>query len=200
MLSLDLHVSPHSPKQFQCHGIAPNGTDWNLMGDFAIVEGGRVQYNFSIRYVARFPTQHFSGQLDDHGTTLSGSWGFDDKPFTFVFKRLPSEIMRFYPTPTELAENKARALWYFATSAVHAQVQRDLGSWKWLRERWCRGERYIELTVRREYYQLTPEETADLARCHRTMTSEEAGLYQTFRDLRERAIPIHTYVPCFVPL
>ncbi|TBU25684.1 hypothetical protein BD311DRAFT_492317 [Dichomitus squalens] len=196
MFSLDLHVCPNNPKQFQCNGIAPNGTDWSLTGDYTIMEGGVVQYNFSVRYVARFATQHFSGRLDDHGSTLSGTWGFDDKPFVFYFKRLPSELMRFYPSPAELASNKARALWHFATSAIHAQVQRDMGSWNWLQERWQRGKRYVELTVRREFYQLTSEETADLARCHRIMTPEEAGLYQIFRDLRERAIPMHTLIHC----
>ncbi|KAI1785580.1 hypothetical protein LXA43DRAFT_1037408 [Ganoderma leucocontextum] len=198
MLSLDLHVSSTDAKQFYCKGIAPNGTDWNLTGEYAISEEGKVQYTFSITYVARFPTQNFAGELDESGATFSGSWGYGDKPFTFIFKRLSSEIMRFYPTPTELAENKARALWRFAIAATAAQACRKMGSWSWLRQRWQTGQRYAELVIRRDISPLAAEETVDLARCQRSMTPEEARLYQIFRDLRQRSIPVHWEIYCDV--
>ena len=195
MFALDLHVSSTNPTEFYCKGIAPNGTDWNLTGQCSISEEGKVQYSFSITYVARFPTQNFCGELDESGATLSGTWGhYDLKPFTFVFKRLSSEIMRFYPSPTELAENRARALWRFAISVTIAQTCRKMGSWAWLRRRWQTGQRYAELVIRRDISPLNDEESAELARCQRSMTPEEARLYQIFRDLRQRSIPVHWYV------
>ena len=200
MIALDLHVSSTNAKEFYCKGIAPNGTDWNLSGQHSVSEEGKVQYGFSITYVARFPTQSFCGELDESGTTLSGSWGHRDKPFPFIFKRLSSEVMRFYPTPTELAENKARALWRFAISATIAQACRKMGSWAWLRKRWQTGQRYAELVIRKDIAPLNAEEVADLARCQRTMSPEEARLYQIFRDLRQRSIPIHWRVVLFSPV
>ena len=197
MLSLDIHASPTNPKQFQCKGAVPNGTNWELTGEQTVSQDGKVQYSFSIKYAARFSTQNFCGELDENQTTLSGSWGFDDKPFTFVFKRLSSDVMRFYPSPKELAANKARALWQFATSAVLAQVRLKMRSWASLKERWQTGQRYIELIISRETRELTAEETAALAKCQRSMTPEETRLYQIFRDMRERSIPVHLYVLAF---
>ena len=195
MVALDLHASATDSKGFYCKGIAPNGTDWNLTGQRAISEDGTAQYTFSISYGARFDTQFFSGELDEIGTTLSGSWGFDEsRPFTCVFKRLSSEVMRFYPSPAELEANKPRALWRFAISATIAQACWKMGSWDWLRRRWQTGQRYAELVIRRTISPLTTEETTELSRCQRTMTPEEARLYQIFRDLRERSVPVHWYV------
>ena len=198
MIALDLHVSSANIKEFYCKGIASNGTNWNLTGRSDVLEDGKVQYTFIITYVARFPAQHFFAQLDESGTTLSGVWGSEDeKPYTFIFKRLSSEVMRFYPTPTQLAENKARAMWYFAISATVADVRRKMGSWDWLRQRWQTGQRYAELVIRRTVSPLTADEITDLARCQRTMTPEEARLYQIFRDLRQRSIPVHWFVTIF---
>ncbi|TBU21891.1 hypothetical protein BD311DRAFT_869699 [Dichomitus squalens] len=196
MLSLDIDVSPSNPKRFQCKGTAPNGTNWELTGEQEISQDGTMQYSFSIKYAARFSTQNFCGELDETGTMLSGSWGYNDKPFTFMLKRLPSDLMRFYPSPKELAENKAQALWRFVTSAVRAQVQLKMRSWTSLRERWQTGQRYIELIMSRETRELTPGETVDLAMCQRSMTPEEARLYQIFRDMRERSIPVHFLIWC----
>ncbi|PIL29961.1 hypothetical protein GSI_07872 [Ganoderma sinense ZZ0214-1] len=199
MVALDLHVSTTDTKEFYCKGIAPNGTDWSLSGQCAVSEDGKTQYNFTISFAARFDTQFFSGQLDESGTALSGSWGFDDsKPFAFIFKRLSSEVMRFYPTPSELAANKPRALWRFAISATIAQACGKMGSWEWLRKRWQTGQRYAELVIRKTISPLTAEETTELSSCQRSMTPEEARLYQIFRDLRERSIPVHWVIYCDV--
>ena len=197
MISLDIHVSSMNPQQFHSQGIAPNGTDWSLVGAYAVAEDGNVQYNFNITYASRFSPQIFSGRLDESGTTLTGSWGFSDTPFSFMFKRLSSEAMRFYPTPTELVENKPRALWRFAISVVRSQLRQSMCSWSHLRERWQTGQRYAELTIRSDISQLAPPEVAKLARYRRVMTPAEARLYRIFRDLRERSIPIHWHVAVF---
>ena len=195
MLSLNIHASPTNPKQFQCKGAVPNGTNWELTGEQTVSQDGKVQYSFSIKYAARFSTQNFCGELDENQTTLSGSWGFDDKPFTFVFKRLSSDVMRFYPSPKELAKTKAPALWRFAISAILAQVRLKMQPWMWLQGRWKTGQRYAELSINLETRSLKPKETRALAMCLRSMTPEEARLYKTFTDMRRRSIPIYLYVP-----
>ncbi|KAI1785577.1 hypothetical protein LXA43DRAFT_899476 [Ganoderma leucocontextum] len=202
MISLDLHVSPADPKKFHCKGIAHNGTDWNLKGEYIGSKNGDVHYTFSIVYGARFPTQFFSGILDKSRMTLSGSWCRGDWPidlkFLFVFKRVSSEVMRFYPTPAEFAKNKRpRALWHFAISAViHTQVRQNVG-WSWLQKRWQTGQRYAELVTRQEISKLTREETIELAGCLRAMTPEEARFFFVLRDLRQRSITIHWHVSVF---
>ena len=196
MLSLDLHASPDDPKCFKCKGVAPNGTDWDLAGGYTVSDGGEVSYTFKIVYVARYyAPQEFSGKLDKSGTTLSGLWtgqgGDSDKPSLFLFKRLSPEVMRFYPTPTELAASKPRALWLFAISTVLDQVSRRRNSWRWLQKRWETGQRYAQLIMHRETSILSPEEVTDLASCQRAMTWQQARLFNIFIDFCERTIPIH---------
>ena len=191
MLSLTLLTSLTNSNQFHCKGRAPDGTVWSLTGQYVASRGGQVHYMFNITYVARFPALHFSAQLDESETTLYGEWGSEDsKPYTgiFIFKRLSPEVMRFYPTPIQLVENKARAMWYFAISATVADVRRKTDPWAWLRKRWQTGQRYTALVTRQTVSPLTAEEVTDLAMCQCTLTPEETHLYQIFRDVRKQYV------------
>ncbi|PIL29978.1 hypothetical protein GSI_07889 [Ganoderma sinense ZZ0214-1] len=203
MFSLDLHVAPDDWKHFQGTGTAADGTNWNLTGEYAVLKSSKrtVSYTFTITYAAHYPAQHFSAELDRNGTTLSGSWGYRDKPFPFMFKRLSPEVMRFYPTPAELAANKPRALWQFAIRAILDQLARKRGSWRWLKKRWETGQRYAKLTMRRDEsdsgtsnVKLTAEEVVELAGCQRAMTTDEARLFNIFIDLCKRSVPVHWHV------
>ena len=81
MLALNLQVSSANPKQFQDSGIAANGTDWTLSGEYMVdPEGGKVTYAFTITYKARWITESFRGELKDTGTELSGTYGYGAKP------------------------------------------------------------------------------------------------------------------------
>ena len=197
MISLDLHASPSDDTRFQSTGSAPNGTIWNLTGQYVIFEEHEAHYMFTIAYTDGRKSQCFSAELDEGGTTLSGTWGYRHKPFPFVFKRLPSHLMCFYPTPTELVLNKPKALWRFAIHATRDQVSRKRASCWWLQQRWEIGQRYARLIMRRDSdpSQFTPEDVVELARCQRAMTSEEARLFNIFIAHCTRSVPIHWYVP-----
>ncbi|KAI0757704.1 hypothetical protein C8Q80DRAFT_1216217 [Daedaleopsis nitida] len=204
MIALELHASSAGPKQFQCTGNAANGTNWTVAGELSTdCASGKTVYVFTLTYAARFATQHFRGELDQDGTgALSGSWGFSsnasEQPFTFVFKRLSCENMRFWPSPPALAENKSRALWTFACAAVLSQVRFRMRSWKSLEDRWRTGQSYMGLIIKGEREQLTDEDVEELGRCRRNMTPPEVRLYQIFKDMRERSITVHFDVGCDV--
>lgn len=196
MLALNLQVSSANPKQFQDSGIAANGTDWTLSGEYMVdPEGGKVTYAFTITYKARWITESFRGELKDTGTELSGTYGYGAKPtsmeYSFVFKRLSCEVMRFWPSPKELTENKNRALWRFAYHSVLAETRRRMGSWGVLRERWDNARRYVTLLHKRDTTGLSDDEDRHLADCRRNMTPEEARLSYIYLDLRKRSVPEH---------
>ncbi|PIL29979.1 hypothetical protein GSI_07890 [Ganoderma sinense ZZ0214-1] len=185
MISLDLHAdSQAKSKSFQSKGLAPDGSDWKLTGEYALSDNGQVHYTFSIAYVN--DTQHFTGQLDESGTTLSGSWRRSGHvAFSFLFKRLSPDLMRVYPTPTELAANRPRALWLFAFSVIKDRRSRKKTSWKWFQTRWKTGQQYARLVMRsRETSPFTAEEANDLAKCHRDMTPKEARVFNIFIEGR----------------
>ena len=195
MVSLNLHASSSKRTRFQATGPAPNGTDWNLAGEYIVFEGHQAHYMFTITYADNRKPQYFSAELDEDGTTLSGSWGYRHKPFPFIFKRLPSNLMCFYPTPAELVLNRARALWRFAIYATRDQVSRKRTSCWWLQKRWEIGQRYARLVTRRDSEMLTAEEAAELASCQRAMAAEEACLFNIFIAHCDRSVPIHWHVP-----
>ncbi|KAM5542287.1 hypothetical protein V8D89_004160 [Ganoderma adspersum] len=182
MISLDLHVSSSNRKHFQSARTALNGTDWNLAGEYTIFEEHEAHYMFTITYTDHRKAQYFSAELDKGGTTLSGSWGYHHKPFPFIFKHLPSNVMCFYPTPAELTLSKPRVLWRFAIHATRDQVSQKRASFWWLQKRWEIGQRYARLVMWRnsEMVRLTPEEVAELSRCQCAMTWEEARLFNIF--------------------
>ncbi|RPD56321.1 hypothetical protein L226DRAFT_469232 [Lentinus tigrinus ALCF2SS1-7] len=204
MLALDLRVSSTNPKQFQDSGIAANGTYWTLTGEYNIdPESGKVTYTFAITYQARWSTESFRGELQPSGTELSGTLGYGAKPttmpFTFVFKRLSCDRMRFWPSPKEFAENKNRALWRFACRAVLDETRHRMSSWACLRERWDNTRRYVALLHKRSYTVtsvLTAAEQQQFSDCCRNMTPEEARLAYIYLDLRKRSIPQHFMIIC----
>ena len=199
-ISLDLHASPSNRNRFQSSGTAANGATWNLRGEYTIFEEHEAHYMFTITYADNRKSQCFSAELDEGGTTLSGSWGYRHKPFPFIFKRLPSNLMCFYPTPAELVLCKPKALWRFAIYATRDQVSRTKASCWWLQKRWELGQRYARLVMGRdsEKFQPSSEENAELARCQRSMTSEEARLFNIFIAHCNRSVPIHWHVPIFL--
>ncbi|RPD55866.1 hypothetical protein L227DRAFT_579346 [Lentinus tigrinus ALCF2SS1-6] len=204
MIALDLRPSSTDPKQFQDSGIAASGTYWTLAGEYNIdPEGGKVTYTFAITYKARWSTESFRGELQPSGTELSGTYGYGAKPTsmsnTFVFKRLSCDLMRFWPSPKELADNKNRALWRFACRAVLAETRRRMNSWGWLRERWDNARRYVTLLQKRYVADaLTADEEQQLANCRRNMTPEEARLSYISFELRKRSIAQHLMISCDV--
>ena len=204
MITIDLHASTTNTRGFESQGVAPNGTDWKLEGEYRILAEEKVDFTFKITYETRYTSQTFTGQLDASGTMLSGYWFHSDtdslratrQRFPFLFKQLAPEVVRFYPTPTELADNKPKALWRFAISAVRDQLYREKkGSWSWLLQRWKTGHLYAQLIMRMEASKLRPEEVVHLARCWRNMTPGQARLFNILIDICERSIPTHWCVP-----
>ncbi|RPD59328.1 hypothetical protein L226DRAFT_314748 [Lentinus tigrinus ALCF2SS1-7] len=199
MLSLDIHASSSDAKQFQAAGIATNGSNWVLSGEYKVDESGKVTYALTITYKA-LVTENLRGQLSSNCTMLSGTFAWGDNPQSFpnnfVLKRLSAEAMKYWPSPAEWTANKNRALWKFACNAVRDDVSRRLHSWTYLQQRWNTGKEYVRLRHKMDMSPLSAEEERALSECYRRNTPEEARLYQIFLDLRRRSVPDHFIVGC----
>ncbi|KAF8529736.1 hypothetical protein BU17DRAFT_79834 [Hysterangium stoloniferum] len=99
-----------------------------------------------------FQSEYFTGKFDASTETIQGRKALspDNMPtsWTFLLKRVPADIFRFYPLPKFLEDNQARALWQFAINAIRSQVRRQLWSWSFFKERRDSKKKFISLLVR----------------------------------------------------
>ncbi|PIL33864.1 hypothetical protein GSI_03570 [Ganoderma sinense ZZ0214-1] len=138
MMSFCFHASMDH-KTFEASAPCATGTDYNVLGEYTTKDDGTVEYLITQTYAARISKTYWTVTLADDGDTLSGKWGYekDDQPHTVIYKRIPPEVLIDRPHPREFAEDRARALWKFAVTAVRNQVRRKLFlfSWSYLKER-----------------------------------------------------------------
>ena len=192
MMSFCLHASVDH-KTCEASSLCATGTDYSILGGYTTKDDGTVEYTFTQTYVARIPKTCWTGTLTDDGETLSGKWGYEanDQVHTFVYKRIPPEVLIDRPHPKEFTENRVKALWKYALTAVRSQVRRRLFSWSYLKERRDVRKEYLDLLLKEMDDQLT---TADFARFsaldHRS-TFDDVRCFYVRRDYRQRADPVH---------
>ncbi|OSC97068.1 hypothetical protein PYCCODRAFT_1472108 [Trametes coccinea BRFM310] len=177
MLTLHVHATHTSSNgaQFEAKGTLANGTTYKLTRAKAIGEGEEAVYTFSMQYAARYWPKNFRGRLSDSGRELRGTWTCpgDSSRGTFLFRRLPPELMRFWPLPVnrDIAQKKARALWWFACLAVHGQLRQRTTSLPFLIERQEVRQRCLKFIRARDGQRMLDEnELQSLAHCFRSMT------------------------------
>lgn len=192
MVTFCFHASADSAS-YEASDTAAHGTAFTILGGYTKKEDGSIEYNFSRTYAARHRKTYFTGSLTEDGGTLAGRWGYDDdeKPYHFLFKRVPAETLIARPPPTEFEENKIRALWKYALTAVHNEVRRKMFSWSYLKERRDIRHEYLHL-VEREIDNVSTDDDLDrLALLNGTATCEEVRSFYVLKDYGQRSIPSH---------
>ncbi|KAI1785192.1 hypothetical protein LXA43DRAFT_1100597 [Ganoderma leucocontextum] len=178
-----------------CEARAPcaTGTDYNLLGDYTTKDDGTVEYTFTQTYLARISKTYWTGTLSDDGETFSGKWGYekDDQPDAFVYKRVPPEVLIDRPHPNEFTENRVKALWKYALTAVRNQVRRRLFSWSYLKERRDVRKEYLELLLKEMDDQLTDADMERFSVLDHRSTFDDVRCFYVLRDYRQRAVPVH---------
>ena len=153
MTSLTFQSVPDNPSALHGSGVDVDALLYTIEGQHSISDQGVTEVRFTVSYDSGDPTEYFVGHLDHNGA-LVGHQGYaedvseENHSCLFVFRNVPAEIMAWYPSPTELEQNKPRALWKFALEAVMMQIRRKGFSWKYFKERRDHRRRYIELSMR----------------------------------------------------
>ncbi|KAI0766852.1 hypothetical protein BD413DRAFT_141493 [Trametes elegans] len=192
ILSFCFHASADHGT-YETSDVAAHGTSYTMLGGYETKEDGSVEYNFSRTYSARLRKTYFTGVLSDDGETLSGTWGYStgEKPWAFIFKRIPPETLIARPPPSEFEENKIRALWKYALTAAHNEVRRKMFSWSYLKERRDIRVEYLELLERETDELTTAEDLERFAVLDRTATTEDVRCFYVLKDYRQRPVPSH---------
>lgn len=178
---------------YEASDTAAHGTAYTILGGYTKKEDGSVEYNFTRTYAARLKKMYFTGTLNEDGDTLAGSWGYEDdeKTYRFLFKRIPAETLISRPPPAEFEENKVRALWKYALTAVHNEVRRKMFSWSYLKERRDIRREYLQLVEREIDNMSTGDDLDRFAILDRTATCEEVRSFYVLKDYTQRPVPSH---------
>lgn len=190
IISFSFHASAdHS--SYEASDTAAHGATYTILGGYKMKEDGSVEYNFSRTYSARLKKTFFTGMLDEDAVTFSGSWGYaeDDKPFQFIFQRIPPETLIARPPPVEFEENRIHALWKYALTAAHNEARRKMFSWSYLRERREIRKEYLELLEREKESESTDADLERFAVLDRTATCEDVRTFYVLKDYNQRPIP-----------
>ncbi|TBU55048.1 hypothetical protein BD310DRAFT_934540 [Dichomitus squalens] len=185
-------------KTYEASANGANGTDYNLIGDYTTKDDGTVEYNISRSYIARFRKSYWTGRLEDDGETLSGRWGYekDDQPYTFLFKRVPPEVLVDRPHPKEFKENRIRALWKYALTVVRNDVRRKMFSWSYIKERRDLRLEYLKLAQKEEEGILTSEDVERFGVLDQRSTFNDVRCFYVLQDIRQRSVIEHFGVIC----
>ncbi|KAI1783149.1 hypothetical protein LXA43DRAFT_904186 [Ganoderma leucocontextum] len=197
MITFCLHASMDH-KTYEASSVGANGTDYNILGDYTTKDDGAVEYAFTRTYVARMKKTYWTATLEDDGETLSGKWGYDkdSQSWAFVLKRVPPEVLIDRPQPKEFAENRAKALWKYALTAVHNQVRRRLFSWSYLKARRDVRKEYLELLLKEADGRLTNEDLVRFSVLDHRSTFDDVRCFYVLQDYRLRAVPAHFMIVC----
>lgn len=172
-----------------------DGVTFQVAGKCSIDDDGGLRVKFSIQYSKEYSSQYFSGHLDVTGTIVgTEGWDEDDHfhDHQFFLKRhLSKRFLRYRPLPSELRENKARALWQFALNAALHHVRRHRWTWEYILERRETRIRYIELSIRYTAYGHRPNEAelAEWTNLMRNVLPIDASFFRILREHQLKTIP-----------
>jgi hypothetical protein len=87
----------------------------------------------------------FYGLFDPERDALTGVWGLSAGPESAIgmleLRRIQPCYLTVYPSLKELQDNKPRALWKFAISAVRNDIRREHWTWSYFSQRRIDGRR-----------------------------------------------------------
>jgi hypothetical protein len=130
----------------------------------------------------------FNGLFDPERDALTGIWGQSAELECFEgemeFRRIPPCSLTAYPSIKELRDNKLRALWRFATTAVRNDIRRGRWAWSYFSQRRDDRKTIVPLLVRSRWFgpPLSAEETGTLHAITRRLTPADACFYDSKVD------------------
>ena len=139
------------------NSIVASGThyDWGHYNTYTIagttgpLEGGKMQVDLETKYASMWLDVTLAGYFDPEGDSIKGTVTMSDgRSGEFVLKRHP-DLVRFYPAPSAI---NAGARWKFAKTVILDRIRRESWSPSNILKRIRDGKRYMELTIRDEYY------------------------------------------------
>jgi hypothetical protein len=174
---------------------------WSLRGRQTIAgswsKGGDnvVQIKFKI-FSGHWTPLYFSGHLDPERDALTGVWGLlaglESSMGKMEFRRIPPHYLTVYPSIKELRDDKPRALWRFAISAVRNEIRHNNWTWSYFSQRRNDRNTAIPLLVRYRWFglPLSVEETETLNAITRRLIPSDGCFY----DSKVDHIRVHTWV------
>jgi hypothetical protein len=189
-------VPAEGEQKIKGNGWFSNGR-CTITGSWSKDEIGILKLEFKIvDDIFPFP-MFFKGHFDTEHDTLTGKWDFSatlEYPIGPVeFRRIPPCYLTVYPSTQELSDDKPRALWRFAITAVRNDIRRDHWSWSYFMQRRDDRKSVIPLLVRSHYFGriLSLEEAEALNGTLRRLAPVDACFYHSKANLMKAKTCIH---------
>ncbi|KAI0265430.1 hypothetical protein BC834DRAFT_879420 [Gloeopeniophorella convolvens] len=176
-------LEPDGEREIKANGWSNRGR-FTISGSWSHGENDALHVKFKMTF--KNPLWHtvfFNGHFFPQRDSLSGIWGISPDPASpggvMRFRRIPPRYLAVYPDTRELLQNKYRALWRFAITAVQEDLRRDRWSWSYFARRRDDRKTVVSLSVRVLYYgrPLDEEEYGQLARVAQRLTPADACFY-----------------------
>ena len=196
------YFNPDSPDQAtfssSCVSHELDTGPYKIIGSCSKDEDGTIRVKWQRVYDDSKGTEYYTGRLDEQDSIVGyKSWSEDvsEEKFEdyFIYRRVRHEIMQCRPGPTELKDNKYRALWAFAIKVTIQDVRKRMWSWSYFAERRRIRKRYIKLNINYWTYgrSLTPDETVEYLECRKSLSAAESLFYRSLRERLLVTIPAH---------
>lgn len=200
--------------------LSGNGND--AFGDFSVSgtvtpSGPERKFNVVLKkdYDTEVPSPvKFEGVLDlaseEHPVITGNLWPWveaADKPHeaqgTFRLDLVPTDVVRFRPSSSELREKPAHTRWKMVLNAVEMQVRRSRWTWEYFKKRRDERKAFVDAFVKYEtstdweYYQWdwTDDDTesfeSDLADIERLLSPQDAAFYRSIGSWTIRTENVH---------
>jgi hypothetical protein len=168
-------------------GLVGNG--WSCQGRPNIIwswSKDKNEVKLRIFYFNTMHPLHFKSRFYPDRDALIGVWGWDwseldqESPTgKMEFRRISPFHFTAYPSMRQLMDNKPRALWMFAISAVRNDLRRESWSWSYFSQRRLDRITRISLTIRYNYFgtPLNNWELVELNAATKRLTSADAFFY-----------------------
>ena len=173
------------------HYRAGDHKPFTVTGKFGTPEeDGKVPVDLKFVYAAIWTGVELKGKYDPEEKSLRGTLKLCSRTVTgdFVFKR-NQDFVRFYPSPSTMT---ARKMWEFAITAVLDKIRRDSWSPSYILQRIKDGKKYVELSIRANYYgrDLNADEEEEYCRLFSTLLAGDGRFYACRIAMKLAAVPI----------
>jgi hypothetical protein len=195
---------------FTARDIIFTGGEWNLSGTCRPTEDDDTKLSmfWFCKHSETYADEYFSGIIDKKLGKIVGTAGseadVERHSITVFLSQQPAEVLVYWPHPKVLAESKYKSLWKFAQNAILHQVRCKMWSWSYFQGRRDNRKRYLDLTIRRDWYgmPLSGEEHVEIYAITRTMYPADSRYLFSVAvrlgaSLSER---IHPYVHLYTPM
>jgi hypothetical protein len=170
-----------------------------IVGSWSMGEDDVMQIKFKLSFSSPlWAPISFTGRFDPERDALTGVWnssvdtltsawggsGDESSEGIMEFRRIPSCYLGIYPTIKELRDNKPRALWKFAITAVRNDIRRDHWTWSYFSQRRDDRKTVISLSVRSRWFgpPLSDEEDETLSVIMPRLLPDDACFYDSMID------------------